>query len=325
MNTKVKVGIAAAIVAALVALIVMDQKAASGPAGQAATPGAPAAGSQQQDITLGSPAAPGSDALQRNREAEIQRILQTANERFAPEAPSGGRATAPPAPPVAPAPLLPAGPAPTAPPARGDEYVIQSGDTLESIAVAKYGSRSSMALLLEANPGLKPHALRVGKTLVLPAKAEKQPEETSTRNLAVTPDVVGAKTYVIQPGDTLSGISTKVYKTSRHYDKIYEANKDKISDPHMLVVGSTLSMPDLPVRNAAAAPTAQVPALAPVAGGKSHTVSSGDSLWRVAEKYAAEKGLGVLDMIQELVKANPDKLKDEKTLLRLGWQLIVPE
>src|SRR5438132_1490278 len=42
------------------------------------------------------------------------------------------------------------------------------------------------------------------------------------------------KIYTVQPGDTLSGISAKVYNTSRHYQKIYDANKDQIDDPNTL-------------------------------------------------------------------------------------------
>ncbi len=315
MNTKVKVGIAGAIVAALIALIVLDQKTAA-PTGEAGQRPAPGGG---QDITITSPAPAGPDTLRASRQGEIDNLLRRVNEnlRSDPAAPS------PAAPPLAPA---PASPTPAAP--RSDEYVIQSGDTLETIAQAKYGSRAFQAMILEANPGLKPNALRIGNKLTLPARIEKKTEETASKDLtippAAAPDVVGAKTYVVQPGDTLSGISTKVYKTARYVNQIIQANPDKLSDPHLLVVGAKLNMPELAIRNVAAAPAAQVQTSAAPAG-KNHLVQSGDSLWRVAEKYAADKGLGILEMMQELIKANPDKLKDEKTLLRLGWQLIVPE
>ena len=318
MNTKVKVGIAGAIVAALVALIVLDQKTA--PVGE--TSRAPAG--TQEVITP--PASAGPDTLRASRQGEIDNLLRRVNDNLRSD-PAVPAAPAPSAPPLAPA------PAPSIPSApRSDEYVIQSGDTLETIAQAKYGSRSFQTFILEANPGLNPNALRIGKKLTLPARAEKKVEETASKDLtapiapAPAADVVGAKTYVVQPGDTLSGISTKVYKTARYVDKIIQANPDKLSDPHLLVVGAKLTMPELAVRNVAATPTAQVQTSAPApVAGKSHVVQSGDSLWRVAEKYATDKGLGILEMMQELIKANPDKLKDEKTLLRLGWQLIVPE
>ncbi|HEX7898172.1 MAG TPA: LysM peptidoglycan-binding domain-containing protein [Planctomycetota bacterium] len=316
MNTKVKVGIAGAIVAALVALIVLDHKST-------AAPGAPAPTSSNEitaPLTGG-----GADAVERNRQEEVRNLLRRVHADMGPD--NSGRAAPAPAIPAAAPPLPP----PAAAPARSDEYVIEAGDTLETIAQAKYGSRVFQSLILEANAGLNPNALRIGKKILLPAKpekAEKAPEAVAVKEIAPEPavaDSTGVKTYVVQAGDTLSGISTKVYKTSRNVDKIMAANG--ISDPHTVAVGMKLTMPDLPVRNAAAAPAAQVPTSAPAAStsGKTHTVQSGDSLWRVAEAYAAQKGVGILDMIREIVQANPDKLKDEKTMLRLGWQLIVPE
>ncbi|HYE99967.1 MAG TPA: LysM domain-containing protein [Planctomycetota bacterium] len=316
MNTKVKVGIAAAIVAALVALIVLDQKAAPPPG----APAAPASGGE----VIASPLTNGPDPVQRNREEEVRDLLRRVHENLGP----GAAPRTPSAPPAAPA--APAAPnAPALAPSKGEEYAIESGDTLETIAQAKYGSRTYQSLILDANPGLNPTALRVGKKIVLPPKpekAEKAPEAVVTKDLAPeapAADVVGVKTYVVQAGDTLSGISSKVYKTSRYVDKIMAANG--ISDPHLVTIGMKLTMPDLPIKNAAASPVAQVTASAPAVAGKTHTVQAGDSLWRVAEAYAAQKGMGILDMMKELIKANPDKLKDEKTLLRLGWQLVVPE
>jgi nucleoid-associated protein YgaU len=317
MNTKVKVGIAAAIVAALVALIVLDQKAVPPPG--ATTPSA--ASGEGTLITAPLP----SDPVRQNRDEEVRNLLRRVHDNL------GGEAPRPPAAPPAPAaPVAPSGP--PAAPSRGEEYAIESGDTLETIAQAKYGSRTYQSLIVDANPGLNPNALRIGRKIVLPPKpekAEKAPEVAVSKEIAPEAPaapaevVVGVKTYVVQPGDTLSGISSKVYKTSRNVDKIMAANG--ITDPHLVAVGMKLTMPELPIRNAEAKPTAQVTASAPAVAGKTHTVQSGDSLWRVAEAYAAQKGMGILDMMKELIKANPDKLKDEKTLLRLGWQLIVPE
>src|SRR6185295_5060461 len=143
------------------------------------------------------------------------------------------------------------------PSATGEEYVIKEGDSFDSIAKAKYGNASFAGLIAEANPGVKATALRVGKHLTLPPKSEKKAEEPVVAAKAVekTEDALpviakkpepaaalavvdGKKVYTIQSGDTLSGISGKVYNTSRHYQKIYEANKDVIDDPNMLVVGA---------------------------------------------------------------------------------------
>ena len=53
------------------------------------------------------------------------------------------------------------------------------------------------------------------------------------------------QTYTVQQGDSLYGISVKLYGTPRHYERIYEANRDRIKDPNTLQVGINLRMPDL--------------------------------------------------------------------------------
>ena len=51
------------------------------------------------------------------------------------------------------------------------------------------------------------------------------------------------QTYVVQPGDSLSAISEKVYGDAKHWDTIFEHNKDKISDPNMIHPGQELVIP----------------------------------------------------------------------------------
>lgn len=52
-----------------------------------------------------------------------------------------------------------------------------------------------------------------------------------------------SKTYVVQPGDTLSKISTRVYNTPIRWKAIYEANRDQLRSPHDLKLGQTLRIP----------------------------------------------------------------------------------
>src|SRR6185295_1572859 len=159
MNTQVKVGIAAAIVAALVALIVLDQKTTpkDDPAARSATGGDPATivGSNQ-----------GADpAATRAGEDEINRILKNAEKQFGevapakqPEKSSKGteerneKKISP----------------------TGEEYVIKEGDTLEKIA-AKH--KTTAQGIIDANPGLKPTALRVGKSIAMPGKQAVEKKE----------------------------------------------------------------------------------------------------------------------------------------------------
>ena len=53
----------------------------------------------------------------------------------------------------------------------------------------------------------------------------------------------GAKTYTVQPGDSLSKISKQFYGDANKYMKIFEANKDKLSDPDKVKAGTNLVIP----------------------------------------------------------------------------------
>ena len=52
-----------------------------------------------------------------------------------------------------------------------------------------------------------------------------------------------ARTYQVQPGDNLSKISKQFYGDPNKYMKIYEANKDKMSDPDHVRAGTDLIIP----------------------------------------------------------------------------------
>ena len=51
------------------------------------------------------------------------------------------------------------------------------------------------------------------------------------------------QTYTVQSGDTLSKISKQFYGDASQYQKIFEANRDKLSDPDKIQVGQTLTIP----------------------------------------------------------------------------------
>ncbi len=51
------------------------------------------------------------------------------------------------------------------------------------------------------------------------------------------------KSYTVQAGDSLSKISKQFYGDANKYMKIFEANKDKLSDPDKLRPGMELRIP----------------------------------------------------------------------------------
>src|SRR5947209_18221804 len=53
----------------------------------------------------------------------------------------------------------------------------------------------------------------------------------------------GMQSYTVQAGDTLSTISKEVYGSAGEYMKIFEANRDQLSDPNKIKTGQILKIP----------------------------------------------------------------------------------
>jgi nucleoid-associated protein YgaU len=53
----------------------------------------------------------------------------------------------------------------------------------------------------------------------------------------------GGRTYTVQAGDSLSKISKQFYGNANEYMKIFEANRDLLSDPNKIRPGHTLKIP----------------------------------------------------------------------------------
>ncbi|MCB1069261.1 MAG: LysM peptidoglycan-binding domain-containing protein [Verrucomicrobia bacterium] len=49
--------------------------------------------------------------------------------------------------------------------------------------------------------------------------------------------------YVVQAGDTLSRIATRVYNNPALWERIYEANRETLRSPESIRVGQTLRIP----------------------------------------------------------------------------------
>jgi phage tail protein X len=61
-------------------------------------------------------------------------------------------------------------------------------------------------------------------------------------------DEAGAKTVTVEEGETLSTVAERVYGRSDMWERIYEANRDRIPDPDHVPVGTRLVIPDEPRR-----------------------------------------------------------------------------
>lgn len=64
-----------------------------------------------------------------------------------------------------------------------------------------------------------------------------------TANVDSTAEVVGAHTYTVQSGDTLSKIAMQHLGDANAYHKIFEANRDQLDDPDKIQAGQVLKLP----------------------------------------------------------------------------------
>jgi LysM repeat protein len=57
-----------------------------------------------------------------------------------------------------------------------------------------------------------------------------------------------ADEYTVKAGDTLSKIARQYYGDANQYMRIFEANRDQLSDPNMIRPGQKLKIPAAPAR-----------------------------------------------------------------------------
>jgi nucleoid-associated protein YgaU len=65
-----------------------------------------------------------------------------------------------------------------------------------------------------------------------------------TLNLTVDPSLAPKlQTYTVAAGDSLSKIAKQFYGNANEYKRIFDANKDKLTDPNASKVGQQLVIP----------------------------------------------------------------------------------
>lgn len=112
-------------------------------------------------------------------------------------------------------------------------------------------TRTTQVLEVELRSPLK---FEKGRKAAAPVKAEEQASVGAGNKgfitESITPEVaepvapaVNMEKYTVQRGDTLQKISMKFYGTTRKWNKIFEANKDKLKAPNRVYPGQVLDIP----------------------------------------------------------------------------------
>ena len=84
--------------------------------------------------------------------------------------------------------------------------------------------------------------ITVNQSAQAPNQSAQAPR-TQTAGASVSGGQSG-RTYTVQPGDTLSKISQQFYGNANHYSKIFEANRNQLSNPNEIRPGQRLIIPE---------------------------------------------------------------------------------
>ncbi|MGH7131079.1 MAG: LysM peptidoglycan-binding domain-containing protein [Phycisphaerales bacterium] len=136
---------------------------------------------------------------------------------------------------------------------------IQKGDTsFAAVSRREFNGDARYAeAISKANPLVSPNKLIAGKTqLRIPLDPENiqgkvveievatnQPAATTTNTPAPSASTADAQSYVVKSDDTLSTIAKRFYGKSGAWQKIFNANRDKIPSPERLKPGITITIP----------------------------------------------------------------------------------
>jgi len=120
-------------------------------------------------------------------------------------------------------------------------YEIKEGDYLWKISERFYQSGYNWVDIAKENKLNNPDLLYVGQKLTIPDV--KARIATVDKLLVGTP--IGTGEYTVQKGDWLSKIALRAYGDMFAWEKIYQANKDKIgANPHAIKPGLVLTIPN---------------------------------------------------------------------------------
>ncbi|HKL21441.1 MAG TPA: LysM peptidoglycan-binding domain-containing protein [Tichowtungia sp.] len=228
--------------------------------------------------------------------------------------------------PVVTEPVLPEEPSQT--------YVVQKGDTLSGIA-SMYGT--SWKRLAEFNGLSNPNKLYVNQEILIPgslsasAPVSRPSSPSAGSSSASGSSIRQGSSYVIQKGDTLSGIAKRAGLS------VQEIQAANALDSHVIIAGKSLSIPKkgevrVPSSSAAAesvpapqveepdpapapAPMADIAPLEPAASAPvyEHVLYPGETLDDVARQYGSTK--------DEIMMLNGISSPDE---VKPGTKLLVP-
>lgn len=163
-----------------------------------------------------------------------------------------------------------------------------TADAAEGVRIE--GAFGALTPPRSAPPPQRSEATPAPVTTGAPVVAEPAPAPATTP-AATTP---GASTqvasaprvleYTVKSGQTLSDVAGELLGDRGRWRELYEANKDKLPDPDHVRAGLTILFPSSGLTKPASAPRSSAPTVTAPSGGKTYTVSKGDTLYSIARR-----------------------------------------
>ena len=120
-------------------------------------------------------------------------------------------------------------------------YLMGQGPTEEK---ERKSTRDTQVLEIEFGKNAKAKKGQAASPAVQePAPIQEEPVMENVEPASVEPTAPACEEYKVQKGDTLQKISEKFYGTSKKWNKIFKANKDKMKAPDKIYPGQTICVP----------------------------------------------------------------------------------
>ena len=194
--------------------------------------------------------------------------------------------------------------------------------------------RTRMPLPMSQDMNLQTQARSV-LSEVLSEQSDKRESDVHAKDNPLTLSgfkTVWPKTYVVQSDDNLAKIAQKMYgselgNTHACIEHLYQANRDILKSPDLVVVGQKLVIPIPKIPEGASLASdsknhkTQEPSVENRPMGRTtreYIVREGDSLWKIAARQ-----LGDGQRYSDIVRLNSGSLSDENTV-KVGMTLLLP-
>ena len=118
----------------------------------------------------------------------------------------------------------------------------------EDLAIDPVEKKIENTLEVDVSKIIREDAPRPNRKDVDPVLADKTnptvlESEAEPEKVAAKPEAKPFREFTVRPGDSLSSIANKVYGNKHEYQRIINANRDRLPNPNKLLVGQKLRIP----------------------------------------------------------------------------------